>query len=134
MKNVCERIIKRAIELKVNTSAVKRFSINKEGRIRLQIDGSLFFKGDLRLKKELCDASPVFNVPTSCVDAIGLIITKKFFPCFIEYLSKISEEEYNNKVLTGINNHFEAKIVEENIEFHFHVSALYDMMIEYLCL
>lgn len=132
MPNLCDRIINRAIKLKPVSSDIKKFSINKDGRIRLQIDGDVFFKSDNSLRDLLCKSQDLSNVPLSCIDAMGLMLVKKFFPFFIEYLSKMGEDEYNNRLVTSPHVHFTAQMCGGNMEITFHVSILHDMMLENL--
>jgi hypothetical protein len=131
MSSTCDKLVLRASRLVASSGQVKKFTINKEGRIRLQIDGDSFFKLDGKLMERMCKGDDS-SLSSSCVDAVGLVIIKKFFPFLLEYLSKLEEDDYNQKLVPHNHVHFTIQILDNNIEFSFHLSLLHDMMLENL--
>ncbi len=132
MTNIGDKLISKAVKMSPSTDNVKKFTINKSGRIRLQITGESFFGKDQKLFNQVCKDQSFSNLPVSCVDVIGLIIAKKFFQFFLEYISKMDENDYTGKLIPFNHVHFTVQMCDTDIEITFHVSLLHNMMLENL--
>ena len=130
--NLGERICSKLIKASPDNLTISNVRIGNEGRVQFRVPVDNLCGGDSRLKTTLSKIKTFSDLSVFDTDTIGELIVRKKLPTFITFLSKMSEDDYNKKLMAFSHLHFSLQKTETEVELTFHVSLLHDIILEKL--
>ena len=130
--NLGEKILTKILrsEVTAGNDLVSDVTLGEKGRVSFSVGIAFLSGGDSRLESEISALSDFSSLGTFYVDMIGDLIVRKHLSAFIEMLSKLTEDDYNQKLMLFNHLHFSIQKNSTSVKITLHVSHLHDVVLE----